>query len=272
MCVLFLAYRVVPEFPFVFAMNRDELHARPTAPASFWPVAAGLPENEILAGRDLEAGGTWMGVTRHGRFAALSNFRDPKHQKAHPRSRGEIVRDFLSQGVAPSEFLDSLQLRASEYNDFNFLCGVWGKAEEFRYYSSRARKQQLLEPGIYGLSNAYLDTPWPKVVRGKKAFELLLQGLSGNPSREEWTKALFAFLRNSHCADDAELPDTGVGLAAERALSSIFIEPIRLSSGAYGTVSSSVILFDSSGFATFEERSLSLRPSRCVAHEFKILS
>lgn len=169
MCLIILAWRPRDNLPLVVAANRDEFHARPSVPAHFWPE-----QPSLLAGRDLSAGGTWMGVTREGRFAALTNFRDPARSQPRERSRGELAVEFLCSDLGPVEYLRQLAPRADEYAGFNLLAGT---PDELACYSNCAAPEdalQTLTPGIYGLSNALLDTPWPKVVQGRRAMHKLL--------------------------------------------------------------------------------------------------
>lgn len=234
MCLILLAWRAHPEYPLVLAANRDEFHSRPTAPAGFWPEAPW-----VLAGKDLQAGGTWLGITRTLRFAALTNFRDPAHVMAGAPSRGELVARFLTGDVMPGAYLVQLESIGSAYNGFNLL---FGDLETVCYYSNCGDEPRRLAPGIYGLSNHLLDTPWPKVARGKSALAEALQGLPGN-------EALFELLRDDTIAPDRQLPRTGVSLEWERLLSAAFIR-----SPEYGTRSATVIVAEADGTVEFEER------------------
>ena len=168
MCLVILAFDPNAPIPLAVAANRDEFHARPTAPADFWPEAP-----QLLAGRDLEAGGTWMGVTRGGRFAAITNYRDPEATAPAPRSRGELPLDFLLGDDSPADYAARVAPRASEYAGYNLLIG---SGDELWYLCNAqdAGAPRPLTPGIYGLSNARLDTPWPKVLRGKSVISDLL--------------------------------------------------------------------------------------------------
>jgi uncharacterized protein with NRDE domain len=162
MCLIIFAHRPSSEFPLLIAANRDEFHARPTAASGFWADQPGL-----LAGRDLEQGGTWMGITRSGRFAAVTNYRDPARTAPAPRSRGELTTGFLTGSLSPQAYLEGVAVNAGEYAGFNLLLG---DREGLWYFSNSCPQPRQLEPGIYGLSNARLDTAWPKVERGKKAL------------------------------------------------------------------------------------------------------
>jgi uncharacterized protein with NRDE domain len=235
MCLIFLAWRRHPEYRLVVAANRDEFYARPTAPVDYWADAPGL-----LAGRDLEGGGTWLGVTRSGRFAALTNLRRVDGRVVDAPTRGRLVSDFLLSESTPAEYLQSLVGRAGVYNGFNLLVG---DHQSLHWFASHGGEPLMLEPGVYGVSNDLLDTPWPKVVRGKTAFERLLEAPDIEPA------AMFDLLMDRQIAEDAALPDTGIGLARERDLSPIFI-----TAGDYGTRSSTVLLVESTGEVTFHER------------------
>lgn len=235
MCLILLAWRVHPGYPLVVAANRDEFHERPAAPAGFWADAP-----QLLAGRDLKAGGTWLGITRQGRFAALTNYRDPARVRANTPSRGGLVAGFLRSDEPPAAFRARLDADAAAYNGFNLLYGDRGG---LHYYANCGEAARALEPGIYGLSNHLLDTPWPKVARGKSALGRSLVAL---PDRAP----LFALLRDDTPARDADLPRTGVSIEWERLLSSAFIR-----SPAYGTRSATVLTLDAAGECVFEEAS-----------------
>jgi uncharacterized protein with NRDE domain len=236
MCLLLLALKSHPVYKLVIAANRDEFYDRPTAPASFWD-----DRPDLLAGRDLRAGGTWFGITKKGRIAAITNYRDPASLKSHAPSRGELVSDFLTGNEKPEEYLASLDLKAGSYNGFNLIVGV---KDQICWYSNRGKGTHSLIPGIYGVSNHLLNTPWPKISRGKAALEGILSD-QRTPSPE----MLFDMLLDRAIPDDHDLPDTGVGLEWERLLSPIFI-----SSPNYGTRSSAILLIDQNDHVTFMER------------------
>jgi len=232
MCLILVAWRNHPEYPLVVAANRDEFYKRPTAPAAFWP-----DHPQLLAGRDLAAGGAWMGVTRQGRFAALTNFRDPVRHQPQAPSRGRLVADFLTGDQAIDAYLDGLD--ASACNGFNLLLG---DGERLVAFSNVSNEGHELKPGIYGLSNALLDTPWPKVGAGKTALEAALDAL---PDEQR----LWALLRDDRTHPDDALPATGVPLEWERLLSAAFVR------GAdYGTRSSTVLIVSGGQRATFDEQ------------------
>jgi len=235
MCLILLSYKQHPVYPLVFAANRDEFYDRPSAPASFWE-----DRPELLAGRDLREGGTWFGITRQGRMAALTNYRDPASVKLQAPSRGWLVRDYLCSQEDAADYLKKLEKQADQYNGFSVILG-----DPFRlYYYSNRNTAIALTPGLYGLSNALLNTPWPKAERGKRRLgELLSQ--TDNPLPED----LLSILRDQARPDDRLLPDTGIGLEWERILSSMFI-----TSAIYGTRSSSLLLVDRKRQVTFIER------------------
>lgn len=232
MCLILVAWRNHPEYPLVVAANRDEFYKRPTAPAAFWP-----DHSQLLAGRDLEAGGTWMGITRQGRFAALTNFRDPASHKPAAPTRGRLVAGFLTGDQTIDAYLDGLD--AAAYNGFNLLLG---DGERLVAFSNVSNERHELKPGIYGLSNALLDTPWPKVGAGKTALEAALDAL---PNEHR----LWALLRDDRTHPDDALPATGVPLAWERLLSAAFVL-----SPDYGTRSSSILTLSAGAAVTFDEQ------------------
>lgn len=234
MCLIALAWKAHPDFPLVVAANRDEWRARPAAPAHWWEDRPGL-----LAGRDLEAGGTWMGVTRGGRFCAVTNFRDPSDKRGNARSRGELVADFLSGDESPAGYCSRLAGRARDYNGFNLLAGA---GDSLVYFGSREGEAREVEPGIHALSNHLLDEPWPKVRRAREAM---------GRSVGDGDEPLFAMLADRAPGRDEELPDTGVGIAWERRLS-----PALITGEDYGTRASTILRIAADGEAGFEERTL----------------
>jgi uncharacterized protein with NRDE domain len=247
LCLILFAYKVHPRYRLVLGANRDEFYVRPTAPLDFWQDYP-----EILAGRDLEQLGTWMGVTRSGRLAAVTNFRDPAALRSDAHSRGRLVTDFLTGRMPPDDYLSRIEKEADRYNGFNLIIG---DASGLFYFSKFEKIIRQLGPGIYGLSNHLLDTPWPKVAFGKKQLGQLLRG-----NGEINTEALLKLLEHQIGVPDAELPATGVGLEWERILSPIFI-----TSPDYGTRSSSVLTIDIEGRIRFTERTW--KPDQAAASE-----
>lgn len=203
MCLILVAWRVHPDYPLVVAANRDEFFARPTAPVAFWPE---MPQ--ILSGRDLEAGGSWMGVTQIGRFAALTNFRDPAHNRKDAPSRGALVADFLAGNEAPQRYLERIAARGRRYNGYNLLLS---DGETLWWSSNMGGEARPLVPGMYGVSNHLLDTPWPKIGAGKTALTRALDQLPVD-------EALFDLLRDDGIHPDEHLPQTGIPLDWERLL------------------------------------------------------
>lgn len=254
MCLLLMAIESHPRYRAIFAANRDEFYDRPTARAAFWEDAP-----QVLAGRDLLAGGTWMGMTRRGRFAAVTNYRDPSTHRPDALSRGHLVSDYLRGEETPLGYIKGLAERGHPYNGFNL---VLGDRETLLWCSNRAGKEKNLGPGIYGLSNRLLDTPWPKTEKGKAGLKDLIDG-KAEPDPE----GLFALLSDRREADEEALPDTGVGLPLERVLSPIFI-----TSPGYGTRSSTVLLVDRGNRVTFLERTFPPSSTRVhtVKYEFLI--
>ncbi|AZC25432.1 MULTISPECIES: NRDE family protein [Pseudomonas] len=233
MCLIVFAWRPGHTQPLIVAANRDEFYARPSLPLAQWPESP-----QIHAGRDLEAGGTWLGVGADGRFAALTNIRNP-HQPPARRSRGELVARFLAGTIDLDEYLRDVVGRSLEYAGFNLLLGT---ADQLWHYNAHDPEPRQLEAGVYGLSNAGLDTPWPKLLKAKAALREVLD----DPRPE----ALLALLGDPQTAPFADLPDTGVGLATESLLSSIFI-----ASPSYGTRASTALIVHADGSRHLVERS-----------------
>ena len=235
MCVLFIAFQHHPRHPLIVLANRDEFYDRPTAPAGRWD-----DHPQVTAGRDLVGGGTWLGIADGGRFAAVTNYRDPS-RPAGSLSRGKLVADFLIGDVTPAEYIAGISENSHQYSGFNLIVG---SANELFYFSNAGEEPpRKLEPGIYGLSNHLLNTPWPKVSRGLTEFSKLVE------ADEISSDAAFALLADETIALDEDLPDTGIGLDKERVLSPIFIRtPI------YGTRSSTRVVSDPNGSLILEER------------------
>ncbi len=238
MCIIFFGYRSHPQYKLILAANRDEFYERPTENARFWKDYP-----YVLGGRDLEKMGTWMGINRRGEFSAITNYRDFSLIINEPKSRGSLVKNFLTETQAPRAYMEGIQENKHEYNPFNLLVG---NISCLYYYSNVENIIKELTPGIYGLSNSFLDIPWPKVRRGKKKFTDII-----NSRKEINPDALYDILFDRWFPEDEELPSTGVGLELERTLSSIFIE-----SPNYGTRSSTVLLMDNNNHITFIEKSL----------------
>jgi uncharacterized protein with NRDE domain len=224
-----------PKYKLILAANRDEFYERPTAQAQFWK-----DDPDILGGRDLKAGGSWMTLSKKGKFAAVTNYRDLKNIREDATSRGEIPTNFLKNDQSPHKYLQSLHERAENYNGFNVLAGT---TKQLMHYSNYERKLNVIKPGIHGLSNALLNTPWPKVEEAKKSFEQI--------TRAEFDhEELLQMMGNTEVAEDPVLPDTGVSKELERALSAMCIRTEN-----YGTCCSTVITIDRFGKVNFTEKS-----------------
>lgn len=236
MCLIAFSYRQHPRYRLVVVANRDEFYERPTAAADWWS-----DQPQLLAGRDLEAGGTWMGITRAGRWAALTNYREPQNIQPDAPSRGALVVDFLQSEQPTASFLDQRQVAVQAFNGFNLLAddGV-----HLGYLSNRASAPRLLEPGTYGLSNHLLDTPWPKVVQVREQLRETVA-----TSQDLNVAALMPLLADTRLAPDQDLPQTGVSLDLERMLSAVCIQ-----SPNYGTRVSTVVLVGYDGQVTFVEK------------------
>ncbi len=241
MCLLIFAHRVYPGYPLVLAANRDEFYARPTAISAFWQT-----HPRLLAGRDLEAGGTWMGITRQGRFAAITNYRDPTANANPPRSRGELPLDFLNSQTPAEEYLANIAQRAHEYAGYNLLLG---KGNELWHYNNQPQGSgstpappNRLKPGIYGLSNASLNTPWPKVELGKAR---LSEQLGAQVPDHD---ALLSLVNDRKQASAKELNLQGMETEMEQVLSAQFIL-----AGKYGTRSSTTMWMNDAGAVSWRE-------------------
>jgi uncharacterized protein with NRDE domain len=249
MCLIFLALKRHPQFKLIVAANRDEFYNRKTAAAGFWPDAP------ILGGRDLEAGGTWLGMNKNGKIGMVTNYRDPANINPNAPSRGQLVTDYLNSLTGPEKYLEHLAGGAAAFNGFNLLIG---EPDAFWYFSNYRKGITELKEGIFGLSNHLLESPWPKIQKGKEKLTRVLEG-------DQVTLAtLFQLLYDDHVAPDELLPNTGVGLLRERALSSMFIK-----SPGYGTRCSTVILVDYEDNVTFAERVYNLETFEFITNTFE---
>lgn len=236
MCLIIVAWQTHPDYPLIVAANRDEYYQRPTSPAELWDETP----NAVLAGRDLIAGGTWLGITKTGRFAAVTNYREGAEQVA-PRSRGQLTTDFLHGNGSAMQYAKQIVAAGDQYNGFNLLTG---NTDELVYCSNRQSAIQLLAPGIYSLSNALLDSPWPKAVHVKQA---LTPHLHNDPTAID---QMIHCLQRREPFPDESLPDTGIGIERERTLSPPFIV-----SAGYGTRCTTVLLRNTQGEIQFVEQS-----------------
>jgi len=250
MCLIFLSLHQHPVYKLILAANRDEFYARKTEAAHFWK-----DHSEIVGGRDLEAMGTWMAMNKNGRISLVTNYRDPLNINPKAPSRGQLVSDFLLRNQSAVEYLKAVEERGKLYNGFNLLAGT---PDALYYYSNYREGIEKIPDGVHGLSNHLLDTPWPKVERGKKKFKDMLSSSVIEPN------ALFEFLYDEQRAQDIELPDTGIGLERERALSSMFIKTV-----GYGTRCSTVVLVDNKNHVVYAERVYDTDTFRFTSSEFK---
>jgi uncharacterized protein with NRDE domain len=239
MCLILFALRAHPDYTLILGANRDEFHARPTAPASRWADSAG-----VLGGRDLQAGGTWLACDVEGRWAAVTNYRDAQSGTPAELSRGHLVSDYVTATVPPVDYVGRVIRREGRFAGYNLLVGT---CEGVLWTSNRRDgppPYRQLRPGIYGVSNHLLDTPWPKVRRGKAELEKLVTA-PGIPEAER----ILDLMMDRTLAADHDLPSTGVTAAFERALSAAFIQTPE-----YGTRSSTALLVHRDGSLLFAER------------------
>lgn len=257
MCLILFAWKAHPRYRLVLAANRDEFHARPTAPAQWWEDDA-----EILAGRDLQAGGTWLGVSRSGRWAALTNYREPDAPAVTGGlSRGVLVRDFLAGDASPADHARAVDSQGVGFAGFNLLLG---NGEELAWVSNRASAPLPVDEGVHGLSNHLLNTDWPKVHAGKQRLANLV-GQADEETPPALADKAFSLLTDDSPADGA-LP-TGIepGLSEDYLARHLFIR-----SPVYGTRCATVLLMDGRGQVRFEERryDASGQEEGCTREEF----
>lgn len=237
MCLILLAYKQHPDYPIILAANRDEFFARPTAKADFWDESP-----FILAGRDLEQSGTWLGIDRRGRLAAVTNYRQAPLLKKSLVSRGLLVRDFLLANDSAERYVSTIKDKLDRYDGFNLFVG---DQDGISVLSSHQKKTYQLEVGVHGISNGELDSAWPKVQKGKAGMQDILW-----TDKKIDTDRLFELLIDKTVPNDELLPDTGIGIERERRLSPIFV-----SGEGYGTRSSTILIINSKGDVNFIERS-----------------
>jgi len=235
MCLIVFAYNVHPSYRLIIAANRDEFYERPSSSADFWK-----DHSRVLAGRDLKNSGTWLGVTKDGKIAAVTNYRDPSTLKSDAPSRGKLVGRYLTGKRSADNYLKNISGQTENYNGFNLILG---DDNDLFVFSSCGEKQKL-KSGIYGLSNHLLNSPWPKVVRCRKMLKAAL-----DKKGDALEEALFSVLADRRVPQDNKLPATGIGLEWERLLSSIFIE-----SPIYGTRSSTILLIGKNRRVRFVEK------------------
>tara|TARA_B110000858_G_scaffold157616_1_gene180443 strand:+ start:25244 stop:26026 length:783 start_codon:yes stop_codon:yes gene_type:complete len=259
MCLIIFAYQTDPRFPLVVAANRDEFFTRPTAQATLWTDEDS--GQQILSGRDKQAGGTWLGITQGGRFAAVTNIRDPSQAERRPRSRGDLTRQFLGGGDSPQQYCALLAKNYDQFAGYNLLLG---DSNSLFYVNNFEKKVWELEPGVYGLSNGLLNSSWPKIDKGKTS----LQELMRQPEKLT-TDALLAMMGDRSQAEDADLPNTGINIEIERKLSSAFIlNPER----EYGTLCSTALIVEQSGSTRFSEQNFDTLGNKTQGHAFQLPS
>ncbi len=238
MCLIVFAVNAHPDYPFILAGNRDEFYERPARAAAKWNT-----EPTIVAGKDLKAGGTWLGVAQTGRIAALTNFRDMRQIKKNAPSRGDIVTDVLTSPKTVPDYFTQLQKSAKNYNGFNLLAGT---PDAFYHFSSVENSFQKTETGVYSISNAHLNTSWPKTDWAQQEFKKILK--SGHIEND----SIFNLLKNQQTYPKERLPKTGLPEHLEIAVSAVFIKTEN-----YGTRCSTLIKVNSKGGIYFEERTYS---------------
>ena len=246
MCLVTFAIDQHPDYPFILVANRDEFYSRESQRMHWWQQGTEAHGPSWLAGRDAVAGGTWLGVTKSGRWAAVTNYRETGTMPANPTTRGRLVTDFLSAKISPDEYLASLQKHSQQYGGFNLLLGERDSVSWFSNRSNDSQGYSELPSGIYGLSNHLLDTRWPKVDKAKNSLRSVIE------QEAIGLQDLSSILMDEAVANDADLPDTGVGIEKERMLSSIFI---RSPQHDYGTRCSTVLTISRQGRMRVSETS-----------------
>ncbi len=234
MCLIVFAWKAHPRYPLILAANRDEFYKRPTQQAGFWEE---FPK--MVAGKDLKAGGTWMGITSSGRFASVTNYRDPANIDPKAKSRGDIPIDFLTGSDLPMDYLKKLDTDSENFNGFNVLLG---DLKDLFHYSNYEDKINQISPGVHGLSNALLDTPWPKVSFVKNEFQKVISGAFSQ-------RDLLDLMGQTETFADDQLPKTGVPYEWEKAISAVCIR-----TPTYGTCCTTIITIDQEGTVSFFEK------------------
>jgi uncharacterized protein with NRDE domain len=235
MCLALIAIDQHPLFPLIILSNRDEFYKRTSSPADYWS------ENQnIYSGRDLQEGGTWLGVNRTGHFSLVTNYRNPGQHKASMKSRGHLVANFLlaSEHCSPDEYLNKIKSESRLYNNFNLLVG---SRHQVYYYSSVENEIKKLSKGVYGLSNHLLDSPWYKLNKTKELFYALKEEVIQSSTPEQVIELLFPILSESNLSPEHLLPQTGVEHSLEQRLSPVFVD---IPEYGYGTNQSTIVIFE----------------------------
>lgn len=233
MCLIVFAWKTHPDYQLVLTANRDEFHRRPSQALHYWP-----DDSDILAGRDLQAGGTWLAAHRQGRFATVTNYREQQKFNRKYASRGALVTDFVTSDASAGSFTASLD--GGDYAAFSLLAS---DGDELYYVSNRGDAPARLDPGIYGLSNASLDTPWPKVQRCRDGLHALVEADRINST------SLFRLMADRTCASAADVEAGHLPFELARALTAPFIV-----SPDYGTRCSTAMLWSNDGKIELSER------------------
>lgn len=250
MCLITFAYKTHPKYKFILSANRDEFYERPTSTVDWWQ-----DHSEIIGGRDLQAFGTWMAMHKNGRFAAVTNYRDIQNINPKAQSRGNLPVNFLLNGQEPKHYANQVHKSGDNYNGFNLLV----LDDELVHVSNYDQNINAIQPGIFGLSNAVLDTPWPKVSKAKKSLKELID-------REFTQEDLIEIMQDDSTAPDDQLPETGLDYEREKALSAMCIK-----TPDYGTCCSTAITIDYDGNVAFMEKSYPVgnRTEGVVSFNFK---
>ncbi len=249
MCLLLIAKNAHPDYKLILAANRDEFYNRETLSAHFWKEYPYL-----IAGKDLKEGGTWLGITKSGKIAAITNYRDMRNLKNNAPSRGLLTLNFLINEISPQNYYQDIESISSSYNGFNL---IFGRIDRLFYFSNVSKEFKELKNGIYGLSNSLLDIPWAKVEQSKEKLRDLLSQQSFT------TEDLFDILFDTTTADENALPDTGLSIDLERILSSVFIK-----TQGYGTRSSTVLLVDKKSEVMFIEKTFNPESDNFTTRDF----
>ena len=251
MCLIIFSWRPEAKHPLVMLSNRDEFYKRPTAEAHFWK-----DNPDIFGGRDEVAWGSWLALNKSGRLAAVTNYRKWPVPAANI-SRGQLVEGYLNSQHPTDEFMQSIEDNANQYSGFNFLAG---DVNNLYYYSNFGSSFQKVEPGIYGISNELIDSPWPKLVKAKDAVSRAL-----NTDNYATPSTLLSIMQDTEIAPDHLLPITGIGIEGERLRSSAFI-----ASDDYGTRNTSILIFNRNNEVYWHEQTYGIKGCHKELRQFSI--
>lgn len=252
MCLISIAYQCHPKYKLILLANRDEFYQRPTKEAHWWDE-----DNTVFGGKDLQAGGSWLAVSKNGKIGAITNFRNPSRIIKNKISRGQILGNYMLSDTSEKKYIDEISSLAESYEGYNLL---FGNQDYLYHYSNINQKVTTISPGVHALSNHLLNTPWPKVEKAKKVMTELIE--MGNTLNVETAFTLFS---DKQIAPDDQLPDTGIGLSYERYLSSIFIDIPQ-----YGTRATTLLLIDNENQVYFEEREYVLKTVSKASFQIKL--